>query len=135
MDQPPGPQIFCNFLLLLCSQFFFLFYYSLYFFFMVTSVQEPEGLTIWKGPRLSNGRPHVNLERVPRVLLQSSGKAGQSLWSLKAHLLLVFVIALGSLRSDPLLIPSLLAAILAPCVAYLQKFCKSITLEDKNVVL
>lgn len=95
MDQPPGLQIFGNFLLLLCSQFFFLFYYSLYFFFMVTSVQEPEGLTIWKEPPFSNGQPHVNLERVPCTSAMFRER-GRSLWSLKAHLLLVFVIALGS---------------------------------------
>lgn len=105
-----------------------------YNWFMSSEVREPDGFSLWNGPPFSNGQPSVKLERSPCTSARFS-EDGSKLMVMKSESVISIYDCSNYKEIRSFEVPSVLAAILSPCGTYLQTFQKSMTPQEKNVVL
>ncbi|KDP44253.1 hypothetical protein JCGZ_05720 [Jatropha curcas] len=97
-------------------------------------VRGPEGFCIWTGPPFGNGEPSIKLERVPCNNATFS-EDGSKLIVMKSDSVISIYDCSSFKEIRSFQVSNVLAAALSPCGTYLQTFQKSLTPQDKNVVL
>ncbi|KAG8655378.1 hypothetical protein MANES_04G036150v8 [Manihot esculenta] len=97
-------------------------------------VREPEGFCVWNGPPFGNGEPSIKLEKVPCSSATFS-EDGSRLMVMKPESVICIYDCSSFKEMRSFQVSNVLAAALSPCGTYLQTFQKSLTPQDKNVVL
>lgn len=97
-------------------------------------VREPEGFCVWNGPPFGNGEPSIKLEK---VICSSAtfSEDGSRLMVMKPESVICIYDCSSFKEIRSFQVSNVLAAALSPCGTYLQTFQKSLTPQDKNVVL
>uniref|UniRef100_A0A2P2LM84 Eukaryotic translation initiation factor 2A n=1 Tax=Rhizophora mucronata TaxID=61149 RepID=A0A2P2LM84_RHIMU len=102
--------------------------------FLEILVRGPDGFSVWNGPPFSSGQPSIKLEAIPCSNATFS-EDGSTLMVMKANSVIGVYDCSNYRETRTFEVPNVLAAAVSPRGTFLQTFQKSLTPQDKNVVL